>query len=206
VHDPACGHDLVLAVLGQHHAEGQRVLEGPPHEAAVLDPGPVVGEQAHAEVGQLGHRRQLLTGPAHGDGPAHLDPAQRRRPEGHHLANHAGRVDRRSGVGHGHDRGEAAERRRPAAGLDRLGLLPSWLAQVGVEVDQPRPHPAAAAVEDPCPLLGQALAHRGHRTTGHEHVGPSGALAVDDRAALQEQRRRLLLPRLRHRGSRRWSR
>ena len=64
------------------------VLERPAHEGAVLDPGPVVGEEPHPERRQLGHRRQPLAGPPHGDGPGHRHlgggvPAQLE-----HLAGH----------------------------------------------------------------------------------------------------------------------
>ena len=47
-------------------------------------------------------------------------------------------VDDRSGVGHREHGGEPAERRRGRARRDRLGLLAARLAQVGVQVDEPR--------------------------------------------------------------------
>ena len=80
--------------------------------------------------------------------PADPHVAQRPAPELEHLAHHAGAVDGRVGVGHGHDGGVAAEGGGPGAGLDRLGLLPAGLAQVGVEVDQAGGDDAAAGVED----------------------------------------------------------
>ena len=39
------------------------VLERPPHQPGVLHAAAVVGEEPHAEVGQLGHRRQLRARP-----------------------------------------------------------------------------------------------------------------------------------------------
>ena len=66
----------------------------------------------------------------------------------------------RLGVGHGHDRGVAAERGRPGAGLDRLGLLAAGLAQVGVQVDQARADQAAARRRAPCAPRGRVDATR----------------------------------------------
>ena len=96
-----------------------------------------------AEVGQLAQRGEGGAGPAHRDGARHGDVGQRAPAEGEHLGRHPRRVDRRLGVGHGHDRGEAAERRGAGAGLDRLGLLAAGLAQVGVQVDEARADEAA---------------------------------------------------------------
>ena len=70
-----------------------------------------------------------------------------------------------------------------AAGLDRLGLLPPGLAQVGVQVDQAGADDAAAGVEHP-------VAGRGRRPTAtiaavvDDHVGAARAGGVDHRAAL----------------------
>ena len=85
-HSPSCmapspASGPVLAVLGQGDPEPPGVVEGPAHEAGRLDPGAVVGEQAHPQVGQLGHGGQALAGPAHGDGPGHRHlGGGRRRP------------------------------------------------------------------------------------------------------------------------------
>ena len=43
--------------------------------------------------------------------------------------------------------GEAAERRRTAAGLDRLGVLATGLAQVRVQVDEPGQQHEAVGVD-----------------------------------------------------------
>ena len=66
-----------------------------------------------------------------------------------HLLDHAGGVGDRVGVGHRVDRGVAAERRGPRAGLDRLGVLPARLAQVGVQVDQAGQGDQAVGVDAP---------------------------------------------------------
>ncbi len=64
---PAASCD-VLAVLGEHDAEPGGVLEGTAHQPAVLHAPAVVGEQAHAELGQLGHRDEALAPPSDRDG------------------------------------------------------------------------------------------------------------------------------------------
>ena len=64
-----------------------------------------------------------------------------------HELDHRQRVLRRLGVGHRHDRGEPAERGGATAGLDRLGVLPTGLAQVHVEVDETRSDDAVRRVE-----------------------------------------------------------
>ena len=64
VHGAAGGEARVLAVLGQRDAEALGVVEGAPHERAVLHAGAVVGEERHAERGQLAHRRQRVARPA----------------------------------------------------------------------------------------------------------------------------------------------
>ena len=89
----------------------------------VLHAGAVVGEQAHPEA-----RPARPSAPAARPArptvmaPADTHVAERRRRRARAPAgDHAARVDGRVGVGHGHHRGVAAERRGPAAGLDRLG-------------------------------------------------------------------------------------
>ena len=64
VHGPALGQAAVLAVLGQRDAEALGVVEGTPHETAVLHAGAVVGEERHPEVGQLPHGGERLVRPA----------------------------------------------------------------------------------------------------------------------------------------------
>ena len=115
---------------------------------ASCTPRPSSVKSRTPERGHLAHRRQLLALPADGDGAGDVDVAQRRAPEVEHLVDHRRRVDGRRGVGHGHERGVAAERCRPAAGLDGLRLLLARLAQVAVEVDEARRHDAAAGVDD----------------------------------------------------------
>jgi hypothetical protein len=102
-----------LAVLRQHHAQIERVLEGSAHEQRVLHARAVVGEQVHAGGGQLRERRELLA-----------QPADRDRSRGSHVAqpgaltlaadelDHAHRVLGRVGVRHRDDTRVAALRGR----------------------------------------------------------------------------------------------
>ena len=65
------------------------------------------------------------------------------------------------------------------------------LAQMGVEIDQTGRHHAPAGVEDPGPAGNlEVLADRGDPVPLDRHVGPSLAVAVDDRAASDHDRPR----------------
>ena len=63
VHRAAPGQGGILGVLRDHRARQRlRVLERVAHHAGVGDARAVVGEDAHAEVVELAHRRQRLAG------------------------------------------------------------------------------------------------------------------------------------------------
>ncbi len=82
------------------------------------------------------------------------------------------RVLRRLGVRHRHDRGEPAERRGARAGLDRLRLLASRLAQVHVEVDEPGRDDAAVRLEHVVGVADSARRiDRDHHAVLDGHVG-----------------------------------
>ena len=88
--------------------------------------------------------------PPDGDRPGDGDLGGRPRREIEHVAHRLGRVERRVGVGHGHHRGEAAERGGPGAGLDRLGLLVARARAGGCGGRPDRgPTRQPAGVEDP---------------------------------------------------------
>ena len=148
MHHRAFGQPGDLAVLGERDVEPERVLERTSHQQRVLHAVAVVGEDPHADGGEFGERGELVTVPADGDRRCRKHVAQ---PGPHALA--ADEVDdldavlRRVGVRHGDDRGEAAERRGTAAGLDRLGLFLAGLAQVDVEVDESGAHHTAGGVD-----------------------------------------------------------
>ena len=148
VHDCALGEPGDLAVLGERDAETQRVLEGATHQQRVLHAIAVVGEQRDTGGRQLGERRQLLAEATDRDAARgrHLAEAGGDRLRPHELDD-ADRVLRGIGVRHRHDRRVPAERGRTRPGLDRLGLLVTGLAQMGVEVDEARTHHAPGGVE-----------------------------------------------------------
>ena len=143
VHLTPRGEHVVLAVLGEDHAELARPAEGQPQHVAVLDPVAVVGEEADAERGHLGERRDALARPADGHRPRDGDVGAGAPATGEDVAHGRGRVDRRLGVRHGDDGRVTAEGRGARPGIDGLRRLASRFPQMGVEVDKPRRDDAA---------------------------------------------------------------
>ena len=92
--------------------EAGRVLERPTHQAVVVDARTVVGEHAHPERGHLSHRRQALSCAPLGDGAGDPHVARRRPAQLEDVTHNCSVGDGRLGVGHRHQRREAAERRR----------------------------------------------------------------------------------------------
>ena len=188
VHGTAGRQAGVLTVLSQRHPEPLGVVEGTPHQRAVLHAGAIVSEERDAQCRQLGQRRQRVAGPSHRDGAGHRHLGHAADAEGEHLGRHPGRVDGRLRVGHGDDGGEAAECSRPGAGLDRLGLLVPGLAQVGVQVDQPGADQAPGGVEHP--RARWRVDRPGHRHdvgAGHGDVGPGQSGGSHDGAAADDE-------------------
>ena len=125
-----------------------RVLEHAPHHAAVHDRLAVVGERHRAGRDQrrhLGHHLALEAARRRGD---------REHARGRVLARavedevgHRRVVVHGMRVRHAGDRGEAARHRRAAARGDVFLVLLAGLAQVAVQVDEARRHPAAARLD-----------------------------------------------------------
>ena len=82
-----------------------------------------------------------------GSGGVHIDQT-RRQAEFTDLADDTDGVDGRVGVRHRDDRCVATEGSGPAAGFDGLGSLVAGLAEMCVEIDQPRADPATRRIED----------------------------------------------------------
>ena len=82
-----------------------------------------------------------------------------------------GLIRDRSGIGHGKHRGKPALGRGLGTGLDGLGILAAWLAQVHVHINQARQQHVAAAVDG----LGAVCLHLGpdgvNNATADEDVG-----------------------------------
>ena len=118
---------------------------------ASLDAHAVVGENPYAG-GRVGHRAELgelLPRQADGHRADRGDVAVAGlAAEPPDLLDHAGGVGDRVGVGHRVHGGEPAERRGPGAGHDRLGVLASGLAQVGVQVDEAGKRDEPGGVDD----------------------------------------------------------
>ena len=175
VHLRALGQPGLLGVLGDHPVERLHVLQRPPHQPRIGDAVAVVGEDPHPRR-RVGHRAELgqaLAGQPDRDRAdrLHVDQAglAAQPPD---LLDHAGGVGHRRGVRHRADRGVAAQRRRPRAGLDRLGVLPARLAQVGVQVDQAGQRDQSVGVDDLGALGGGAdRADRGDHAVAQQQVG-----------------------------------
>ncbi len=184
-------------MLGQRDAKAFGVVECPAHEGAVLDTCTVVGEQRQPEVRKLAQRRQRVPGATDRDGPCHGDLGGAARTEGEDFRRHGRGIDGRLRVGHRDDRRVTTQRGRPRPGLDRLGLFPSRLAQVRVEVNEARTDQAPDRVQDA--RAGgwlNGFVHPDHGAGRHCDVAPGKALGTDHRPAADHQRdvRQLLAP------------
>ncbi len=174
----------VLAVLGQSDTEAFGVVQGPSHQRTVLHAGPVVGEDAHPQLGQLAERSQRLPGAPDRDGARYRHFRQRGTPQRQNVARDAGGVDGRFGIRHGQHRGVAAERRGPGAGLDRFSLFATWLTQVRVEVDEAGGDEATSCIEDDGPGRGlDRLVQPDDRAVAERDIEPAHAFGRHDRTA-----------------------
>ena len=182
VHLGALGEAGVLCVLGDDAVEGLDVLQGAAHEDGVGDALAVVGEDPHPGGGGRhgAHVGQVLAGQSRRDGAHRVDihPAGlTAQPQ--YLLHDTGVVLDGRGVGHREDGGVAADGCGAGTGVDGLGGLPSGLAQVSVDVDEPgqSDEPVQVMALD----IGRGLrrcvrADGGDGAVGDENV--SGVLAV----------------------------
>ena len=152
-------------------------------------PAPSSVKRVTPRAASSAERSQGLAGAPDGDGTRHRDLGGAADTERQHFGCHPGRVDRRLRVGHGHNGREAAERGRPGARLDRLGLLAAGLAQVGVQVDQPGADQAAGGVEHPRPVgRVDGIGHRDDLGAGDGDVAGDHTGRADDGAAADDER------------------
>jgi hypothetical protein len=178
------GEPGVLGVLGDGAAERLDVVQGPTHEAGVVDALAVVGEDPHPgpraghqpELGELGASQPL----GHGADRLHVDQPDRPT-EVEHPLGRLGRVGHRGGVGHREDRGETTRGRSGRAARDGLGVLATGLAQVGMEVDQARQQDEPGSVDD-----GELSPAQLARTGDRPDLGDN-AVADEDVSALVSQ-------------------
>ncbi|BDZ38267.1 hypothetical protein GCM10025863_08810 [Microbacterium suwonense] len=131
----------ILRVLRDDAVECLDVLQGTTHDQRIPDAEAVIAEDANASPGaghgaQLGQPLALLpdgdcSDRLHGGVAGGLA-------EGELLLHDAGGVGDRLGVGHREHGGEPTGRSRPGSAEHRLGGFESRLAQMRVQIDQPR--------------------------------------------------------------------
>ena len=167
MHDGAGGEPFDLAVLGQRDAEAVGVLERPPHQQRILHAVAVVGEDLDADCREFAEWSQVLPGPTDRDrtGRQHLAETGAFALAANEI-DHLDAVLGGIGVRHGDHRGEAAECGSAAAGLDRLGLLTTRLAQMHVQVDE-------AGRDDQPAGVDHVVAVAGHQLVGDLGDGPA---------------------------------
>ena len=176
VHLRADGQPRLLGVLGDDAVERLDVLQRPAHQRAGRATQCPSSENtrtraAESAIAPSSASRSPRQADGHRADRDDVDqPGLAAQPP--HLLDDAGGVGDRVGVGHRVHRGEPAERRGPAAGLDRLGVLAAGLAQVGVQVDQARQRDQPGGVDD----LG---AGRGQRVRPIAAIRPSATQQVD---------------------------
>ncbi len=126
-----------LRVLGHHAVERFDVLQGAAHQHRIVDADAVIGK--HADLGaRIRHGTEfgeLVAGQADGHGADGTDvhPAGRAA-QAVDLFHHTGGIRHRVAVGHGVDRGEAAQGGGAGAGLYGFGIFAAGFAQVCVHV------------------------------------------------------------------------
>src|SRR5688500_11484477 len=132
---------LILGMLGDDPVKCAHVLQRSSHQTGVRDAATIVGKHSHSS-----------TGPSHKPELGQLNSVQTLayRADWHYLGmtvtcakrcNMLGGfrgVRHWSGIGNRQYRGESAAGSSQRAGLDRLGVLASWLTKVRVQVDQAR--------------------------------------------------------------------
>ena len=148
VHGRAARERGILRVLDDRHSEEAGVLEGVPQQRAVGKPLPVVGERDGARDPHFAELRELFPELAAGDRADGIEPRPRLAPRlGRDELRDRAVVDDGVRIGHRADRGKSAGGGGPQPRSDRLRILAARLAQVGVQVDEPRQHNEPGGVE-----------------------------------------------------------
>ena len=149
--DGTDGQPRLLGVLGDQHADSGGVLQGTAHHQRVVHADAVVGEHLHLPdpCGHQPHFGEL--GPCQADGDradrVDVDESDLLAAVPHVVGDDRG-VGDRVGVGHREHRGESAECCCRRTSFDVLGILSAGLAQVGVQVDEPRQQHLSRRVDD----------------------------------------------------------
>ena len=138
---------------------------------------PVVGDGHDTRALERADGREFIARDAlrDGAGDIHIHHRVARRLLAHE-GDLAGVVNRGRRVRHAHDAGEAAARRRPRAGGERLLRGLAWLAKMDVQINQAGTNHLAPRVQ----LLGDEAggdslasvrAHDGDFAVQHQHIG-----------------------------------
>ncbi len=145
----AAGERGVFAMVDHRQAQFLCRPQRGPHEGVVADRRAVITEGDTARGGEGCEAGQRFPGAALADTANGQDPHRGGLPRAaQDKFDDLGPVHRRFGVGHGADGGEASPRRCPGARRDRFLVLESGLAQVRVEVDEPRCDHEAPGIDD----------------------------------------------------------
>ena len=139
----------VFTVVDHRQPERARILHCPPHHARIHDRHAVVGNGHGTGFLHGADLGQLLAFAAFGDGANWEDVDDRVPPRPFHdEAGDGGAVVDRDRVRHATDGAEPSRGGRPRSRLDRFGMLDAGLAQVDVNVDEPRSDDTAGGVMD----------------------------------------------------------
>jgi hypothetical protein len=192
VHRSSARQRRLLAMIGDRDPERSRVLERGAHEVRAHHRAAVVAHRDRPgphHLAEFGQRLPLLS---------HRDRADRmdsRPPGALRLADDEadGRliVGDRLGVRHRADSREAARRRRPRTGGDRLDVLAPGLTQMAVDVDEAGSDDRAGAIERQGAVgRRQAVARVADLAVRNEQIDLSvdALTRVDQPPAPQEQR------------------
>ena len=182
----------VLGVLRHRHAKPRRRHQRSPHHLVLQHRFAVVGEPDRPRLHQLVEVRNLAAQAA--------ECRRRHRQQLHHRAarrvQHPAqalhRIVHRSRIRHGHHGGESARRRRRRPGANRLLVRLPRLAQMHMDVDQPRRNHASRRID---PLRNRnarqraRLLHRRNPSIAQQHVArPIGPARRIDHAPAKNQK------------------
>ena len=191
VHVPAPRQTGILGVLSHYGrvivgAQRGEVLHGAPQQPGVAHRIAIVGEDSDTRFPQFVEMGEGVTPPSEGDATCRHDLCQPGVPAPLlHVAGEVTAVDRGIGVGHRHQSGEPPGRGGGRPRCDVLLPLLSRLAEVGVQVHQPGPHPAPGDVDGV--LRFDPGLDRGHHSPGDGDVSSHGASRPEDRPSFQDQ-------------------
>ena len=191
VHAAAAGERHVLAMFGDRHVEGARVLECGAHELRAFHRLAVITEGDGAGAGHLGDLGERLPFLPHGNRTVRIHP---RKTSGFTLTLHKTNdgliVGDRLGVGHRADAGETTSGGAVGAGGDGLDIFAARFAQVDMHVDHTGRDNHTAHVDDFSTIGGTDTGAAGlHASVAQQHITHRvhSPRRIDDASAAQQQ-------------------